>query len=184
MVGGEWLHRLQFAFIRNQVDLRRFYFKWQWACSVAKQLGYRPFAFSRRPFRPRSKNFSTKGEKQKSGLLVLKIRARQGEGRFLRWRQSGCLPSPLCDMIIKRCHGRVKLNWNPMFKKVYKRKRIAPKDYPLSILSNLFSIIKELRLLSKLRLFCERLLRSWRRVLFLQLSIPVRRSFRYRSYQG
>ena len=33
------------------------------------------------------------------------IRTRQGEGKFLRWRQSGCLSSPLCDMITKRFQG-------------------------------------------------------------------------------
>ena len=49
------------CFIRDQVGLGRFYIilSDNGYVSVVKQPGHRPFAFSRIPFRPRSKAFST-----------------------------------------------------------------------------------------------------------------------------
>ena len=79
----------------------------------------------------------------------------------------------------------ISFNMNYKMEKVYRQKEDNPEGLSSFLYyQTFFPIIKERRLLSTLRLFCERLLHSWRRVLFLQLSIPVQRSFRYRSYPG
>ena len=79
----------------------------------------------------------------------------------------------------------ISFNMNYKMEKMYRQKEDNPEGLSSFLYyQTFFPIIKERRLLSTLRLFCERLLHSWRRVLFLQLSIPVQQSFRYRSYQG
>ncbi|RYS82987.1 hypothetical protein EAJ15_14675 [Parabacteroides merdae] len=48
-----------FAFIRDKVSLGRSYLKDNCHATVIKQPAHRPFAFSRKPFRPWSKALST-----------------------------------------------------------------------------------------------------------------------------